>query len=455
MTKGIPQEVLAVYKKLQDEGFDVYFVGGCVRDLLLRRKIKDWDFATNAEPEEILKIFPESFYDNIFGTVGMPIEAGSEKRMIEITTFRSETGYSDRRRPDVIKWGETIEEDLGRRDFTINAIAMNLATGNSEPATNIIDPYNGQKDLGQKLIRAVGDPAQRFKEDALRFLRAIRIATELGFTIEENTLREMRKDAPLLSHVSSERIKEEFLRILASPYPYEGILLLKNVGLLEIIVPELLEGAGVSQVRPGRHHKTDVFNHNLLSLKFCPSKNPIVRFAALIHDIGKPRAAAKDEQGLIIFHNHEIVGARMAEEICKRLRFSNKDRDKIINLIRWHMFTVDEKATDSAVRRFIRRVGTENIKDMLDLRIADRLGSGAKFDSWRFALFRKRVEKQLEPAPFSINDLAVDGHDIMRESGIRPGPRVGKILKLLFEEVDEDLNKNNREYLLKRIKALA
>lgn len=454
MIKLIPDNILAIYKKISDAGFEAYFVGGCVRDILMKRKVKDWDFATNAKPEEILKLFPDGFYDNQFGTVGLPLPL-AHAGVVEITTFRTEKGYSDRRRPDTVEWGETIEEDLARRDFTINAIALGLTTKDKRLTTNIIDPYFGQKDIEEKVIRAVGDPKKRFKEDALRLLRAIRLATELGFIIEENTWNELVKDASLIKEISGERIRTELLRILGSSNPYEGVMLLKNSHLFDYILPELLEGIDVSQERPGRHHKSDVFAHNVLSLKFCPSKDPIVRFAALLHDIGKPRVEKKDEEGLVIFHNHEIVGAKMAWEICDRLRFSKKERGKIVMLIRWHMFTVDEKITDGAVRRFIRRVGVENVKDMMDLRIGDRLGGGTQTaESWRLKLFKKRVEEQLAPAPFSINDMAVDGNDVMKELNIKPGLKVGEILQKLFEEVDEDLSKNTKDYLLKRIKEL-
>jgi len=446
MIENIPKEILEIYKKLQNSGSEVYLVGGCVRNLLTKRPVKDWDFTTNATPEQVLNLFPNGFYDNKFGTVGIPAEmAGKRHIIVEITTFRTEHGYSDRRRPDFVKWGKTIEEDLSRRDFTINAIALKLST-------SIIDPYDGQKDLKNKIVRAVGNPKQRFKEDALRLIRGVRIATEYGFSIEENTWKEIITDAELIKEVSGERIRTELLKILATNHPYEGVMLLKNSGLLQCIIPELLEGAGVSQVRPGRHHTSDVFTHNILSLKFCPSTDPIVRFATVLHDVGKPKVANRDERGLIIFHNHEIVGARMVRQICDRLLFAKKDRDKIVNLIRWHMFTVDEKITDAAVRRFIRRVGVENVKDMMDLRIGDRLGGGTQTaESWRLKLFKKRIEDQLKPLPFSINDLAIDGNDIMRELNMKPGPKVGLILQKLFEEIDEDLSKNNREYLLKRI----
>ncbi|MEK7450681.1 MAG: CCA tRNA nucleotidyltransferase [Patescibacteria group bacterium] len=456
MIEYITQEILAIYKKVQDSGFAVYLVGGCVRNLLLKKSVKDWDMTTNATPQDLLKIFKDGFYDNKFGTVGVPLHTTVYGRIIvEITTFRTEKGYSDKRRPDSVEWGKSIEEDLARRDFTVNSIALKLEAQPLGSTHEIIDPFGGQKDIKAKIIRAVGDPKKRFKEDALRLLRAIRIASEYGFTIEENTWKEIQKDAPLIKHVSGERIRMELLRILGTGYPYDGIMLLRNANLLENIIPELIEGIGVSQVRPGRHHTSDVFTHNFLSLKYCPSKDPIVRFSALLHDVGKPKVAKNDEEGLIIFHNHEIAGARLAKDICDRLKFSKKEREKVYTLIRWHMFTVDEKITDSAVRRFIRRIGVENVKDMMDLRIGDRLGGGTQTaESWRLKLFKKRVEEQLKPKPFSINDLAIDGNDVMKELNIKPGPKIGEILQKLFEETDEDLSKNSKEYLLKRMREI-
>lgn len=451
MVSNIPGHILSIYKKIKDAGFDVYFVGGCVRNILLKKNAKDWDLATSATPEQILKIFPNGFYDNKFGTVGIPFEKDGKKEVIEVTTFRTEHGYLDRRHPVKVSWGETIEEDLSRRDFTINAIALALTGANFK----IIDPYKGQEDLKKKLIKAVGDPSIRFKEDALRLMRAVRFATQLSFSIDEKTFAEIKKDASLLSEISKERVRDELLKILSSDNPYEGIMLLKETGLLQYIIPELLEGIGVSQERPGRHHKEDVFTHNALSLKFCPSKDPIVRFATLIHDIGKPKAESKDEEGFVIFHNHETHGARIAKEICERLKFSKKQKERVVSLIRWHMFTIDEEITDAAIRRFIRRVGTENVKDMMDLRVGDRLGGGTQTaESWRLKLFRERIEKELKPGPFSINDLAIDGNDIMIQLNMKPGPKIGEILQKLFEEVDEDLTKNNKEFLIERVKKL-
>lgn len=460
MLKQIKEEVISIYNTLHDAGFEVYLVGGCVRDLLVNKPVKDWDLTTNATPEHIQSLFKDSFYDNTFGTVGIPLKSLEEVEhpgVVEITTFRREGKYVDRRRPESVSWGTSLEEDLSRRDLTINAMAMRILSSQNGASSEIetIDPFGGQEDLKNNIIRTVGNPQDRFQEDALRLMRAIRFAAELGFTIEENTWNSIVKHAQLITQISNERIRDELLKILASDYPYEGIKLLDNAGMLAFILPELTKGKGISQERPGRHHKTDVFTHNILSLKFCPSKDPIIRFTTLLHDVGKPYSVGYDEHNFVVFYNHEVTGAKIARNIAERLRLSRKQKEKVYTLIRWHMFTVDEKITDAAVRRFIRRVGIENVKDIIDLRIGDRLGGGTqRAESWRLKLFKKRVEQQLAPKPFSMQDLAVDGHDVMRELSIPPGPKVGEILQTLFEEVDEDLSKNTREYLLTRIKNL-
>jgi len=459
MIDKIPQHILEISDKFATAGFEIYLVGGSVRDLLHNRPVTDWDLTTNATPDQMLTLFPDSVYENAFGTVGIKVAELAEtehKGLVEVTTFRTEKDYKDRRHPETVEWGKSVEDDLGRRDFTVNAMALSLATDKKQQEIIIIDPYNGQEDLKNKIIRAVGDPSKRFKEDALRLMRAIRFASQLGFSIEGKTLSAITHDAKLLSEIAKERVRDELIKILKSDYPYEGVMLLKNTGLLAEIIPELLEGIGISQSRPGRHHTEDVFTHNVLSLKFTPSIDPVVRFATLIHDIGKPRVEGTDENGLVIFHNHEIAGARIARNISDRLRFSKKEQEKITKLVRWHMFTVDEHITDSAVRRFIRRIGVENVKDMMDLRVGDRLGGGTQTaESWRLKLFKKRLEEQLAPLPFSITDLAIDGRDVMKELNLKPGPKIGDILQKLFEEVDEDLEKNNREFLIKRIKEIA
>ncbi|MBP9716920.1 MAG: HD domain-containing protein [Candidatus Levybacteria bacterium] len=448
----IPPSVLKIHDSLEKNNFEAYFVGGSVRNIILNLPVKDWDLTTNATPEQILKLFPDGYYNNDFGTVGIPLD---EKTIVEVTTYRTEQGFSNKRHPDKVAWGKTIEEDLSRRDFTINAIALRFPK-DKQAEPEFIDPYDGQTDIKNKIIRTVGAPSERFKEDALRLLRAIRFATVLSFDIDDATGKELVEDAPLIQQISYERIRDELLKILASENPSKGILLLKDAGLLKFIIPELLEGINVSQVRPGRHHTTDVFTHNIMSLKYCPSVDPIVRFATLIHDVGKPKVRGEDNDGLVTFYNHEVAGAKLAYEICERLKFSKIERNRVISLIRWHMFSVDDKITDAAVRRFIRRIGVENVKDLIDLRIGDRLGSGTETaESWRLKLFKDRIEKELAPAAFSINDLAIDGNDVMKILNIKPGKEIGEILQKLYEEIDEDQSKNTKEYLTKRVKEIS
>ena len=403
------------------------------------KKTKGWDFTTNATPEDILKLFPDSFYDNQFGTVGIKMLDD----IYEITTYRSEKGYADHRHPDNITWGKTIEEDLSRRDFTINAIALNGKT--------IIDPYNGQKDIEAKIIRAVGDPNQRFSEDSLRMMRAVRIASELGFMIDQITAKAILTNAQLLKKISAERIRDELMRLLASPFAADGILLLKNTGLLTFILPELEDTFGVAQKSPLRHHIYDVGTHSVMALKHCPSPDPLVRLATLLHDIGKTKTFHKDGSGLITFYNHEVVSTRLVKTIAQRLRLSRNQSEKLITLVRWHQFSVDERQTDSALRRFIRRVSKDNLSDMLALRIGDRLGGGARETSWRLELFKKRLE-DVQKQPFSVTDLHINGHDVMRELDCRPGPVIGKILNQLFAEVESGTVPNVREALIKRMR---
>ncbi len=446
MTIAFPDPVKKILQTLTSAGFQAYIVGGAVRDLLLNTPVKDWDFTTNALPEEIQKLFPDSFYDNQFGTVGIAGkhlgDTENSEAVYEITTYRSEGVYTDHRRPDTVEWGKTIEEDLQRRDFTINAMALD--------GKKVVDPYHGQDDIDQKLIRAVGDPTTRFQEDALRVMRAIRIGAQLGFVIEQKTLEAIAKNADLIQHISWERIRDELFKILVSPYPKDGIELLASTGLLKHILPELLECKGVQQAH---HHVTDVWTHTLDAVATCPSKDPIVRLAVLLHDIAKPLTADTSGKN-VTFYNHEVLGARIAKQIGLRLRLSKKDAQKLFILVRWHMFMYDSHVTDAYIRRFIRRVGVENIQDIIALRIADRLGSGSKATSWRFEEMKERIEGQLKQ-PFTMNDMAIDGDDLMKELGLKPGPQLGKILHDLFEEVFENPEKNAREYLLEKAKTLA
>lgn len=453
MQLTVPQAVAAILEKMKDARYQIYIVGGAVRDLMMGRKVNDWDFTTNATPEEILKVFPEGFYNNQFGTVGMVFNEG--ERAYEITTFRTEQGYSDNRRPDKVEWGEKLEEDLIRRDFAINAMALEprSVTDIIQWEFNLIDLFGGERDLQERVVSAVGDANARFNEDALRMMRAIRIAAELGFIIEHKTFTAISENVDKIKNISWERIRDELFKILKTEYVYDGLMLLRNSGLLEIILPEVNAGFGVEQASPGRHHIYDVGTHSFLAVKFCPSYDPLVRLATLLHDAGKPTTYKLLSNGTITFYNHEVVGASLAYQIGDRLRLSKEQRRKLVTLVRWHQFTVDERQTDSAIRRFMRRTGKENIEDMLALRTGDRLGGGAKETSWRLEKFKDRIE-QLSVTPFTIGDMAVDGNDVMKILGISPGPKIGEVLGKLFEEVMEDASKNNREYLVRRIEEI-
>lgn len=434
----LPLAIIKVLQTLESGGFKVYIVGGAVRDLLTNTATTDWDFTTDATPEEIQKLFPDSYYDNNFGTVGVKLE----EKILEITTFRSESGYSDRRRPDKVVWGKSLHEDLHRRDFTINAMAIS-------PKGEIIDPFDGQKDLKRKIIRAVEDANKRFGEDALRMMRAIRIAAQLGFSIEAKTLAAINKNSALINQIAGERVRDELLKILASPFPKDGLLMLFASGLLEHILPELMETRGVKQAG---HHTKDVWLHSLDSLAACPSPDPIVRLATLLHDMAKPRVNKSMGVGKeITFYNHEVVGARMTKAISQRLKLSKKDSDLLWLLVRWHMFHYDPKITDKAIRRFIKKVGLVNINKMMMLRIGDRVGGGSKATSWRLREMQERIGQVLY-TPMQIADLKVDGNDVMKILNLKPGPKVGEILKKLFDEVMDDAAKNEKEYLLKKIK---
>lgn len=443
MDYKIPKFVTKIINTFQTNGYEIYIVGGAVRDLIVGRITDDWDFTTNATPDEMLKILPDNaFCDNSFGTVMFPIDESSTP--IDITTFRKEQGYSDSRRPDKVEWGTSLEEDIKRRDFTINALALEVKGDNIK----LIDYFEGSRDLGDKLIRAVGDPNERFAEDALRMMRAVRIASELNFNIEEETKIAIRNNKERINNIAAERIQMEFKKLLGSPHAYKGILQMREVGLVEEVLPELEKCFGVEQKSPGRHHIYDVGTHLVESLKYCKSRDWLVRFACLIHDIGKPQTFNKLESGTITFYNHEIAGAVIANRISDRLKLSKKDREKLWILVRYHQFTVDDTQTDKALRRFITKVGIENIPDIMELRTADRLGSGSNETSWRTEEFKSRL-LDVQKQPFTVHDLKIDGSDVMKKLGIQPSPKVGQVLDRLFAEVEDGKIKNEREELLK------
>ena len=443
-----PQEVKNIIDKFEEKGFEIYIVGGAIRDLLMGKIVYDWDFTTNACPEDIQSLFEDSYYDNKFGTVGIPA-ANDEDRPYEITTFRTEHGYSDSRRPDKVIWGKTLEEDLKRRDFTINAMAIKRVKSKSQDY-EVIDLYDGQKDIKNKLIRSVGDPNERFSEDPLRMMRAVRIAAEINFTIEKKTLDAMKANSALIHKIAKERVRDELLKILASSNPHEGIELLRETNLSQEILPEFEKTFGVEQKSPGRHHIYDVGTHSMMSLKNCPSTDPITRFSTLIHDIGKPQTYKKLDTGVVTFYNHEMVSSKIAGNIADRLRFSKKQKNKLLILVRHHQFTLNENQTDSAIRRFIKKVGIENIPSMLDLRTGDRLGGGAAETSWRLEEFKKRLV-EVQKQPFTVHDLKITGEDVMKELNIKPGPEVGEILQKLYEDVADNKIPNEKKALYNKL----
>lgn len=453
----IPKKIIDVVNKIEKNGFEIYIVGGAVRDLITGRPLYDWDFTTNAKPEEIQQIFPDSFYDNQYGTVGIESEEG--QRPYEITTFRTESSYSDLRRPDNISWGESLEKDLQRRDFTINAMALKITAEKPKNINTIkydvelIDLFDGQSDLNKKLIRAVGNPSERFSEDALRMMRAIRIASELNFSIENETLAAIKEKSTSINKIAAERVRDELIKILKSPFPFEGMMLLKESGLMKNILPELFDCFGVEQKSPNRHHIYDVGMHSMMALKHCPSSNPIVRFATLMHDAGKTKTRKIKDDGTVTFYGHHIISARIAKNVAERLKFSAKDSDKFWKLIRFHMFSVDEKQTDSALRRFIKNVGQENLEDILDLRIGDRIGSGASLTSWRLEKYKLRLI-EVQKQPFSVKDLKISGNDVMKILNINSGPKVGEVLQDLFDKVVEKKLENKKDVLTGEIQKL-
>ncbi len=455
----ISEEVRQVIDKLKEAGYEAYIVGGCVRDLLLSREPKDWDVATDAKPDEIQKLFPDSVYENQFGTVGIKTESGDPKlAIIEVTTFRKEEKYSDLRHPDKIEFAKTIEEDLARRDFTVNAMALNTGTSDGQNIdvniwssdVQVVDPFKGQDDLKKKQIKAVGQPYVRFGEDALRLMRAVRFAAELGFEIEEKTAAAIKESASLLDKIAKERNRDELVKIIMSPEkgPYEGILKLEKLGLLEYVIPELREGISVGQ---NKHHIYTVWEHNLLALNYAASKNYSleVRLASLLHDVGKPRTKAGDGPDST-FYNHEIVGAKMTKAILTRLHFSSKAVDKVTHLVRTHLFYYNVgEVTPAGVRRFLARVGEENVEDLLKVREADRIGSGVpKAFPYKLRHLKFMIEK-VKTDPISPKMLAVKGDEVMKILNISPGPRIGWILNILLEEVLDEPKKNINVYLVK------
>jgi len=464
LIKKIPKQVSYVTETLEKAGFEAYLVGGCVRDLLMEREPKDWDITTNAKPEQIIGLFEKTVYENTFGTVGVcvPCETQqesvsqeiSEYMIIEVTPYRIEAKYSDFRHPDEVKFSENLEDDLKRRDFTINAMAFRISDKN----TGLKDMFNGLKDINKKILRTVGEPDDRFQEDALRMLRAIRFVVQLDFSISHETSESILKNSDLIKNISQERIRDEFIKIIMSKNSASGILMLQKFNLLKNIIPELEEGINCEQ---GGEHIYDVWNHLLNALQHSADKNwPLeIRLSALFHDIGKPRSRREISKKILskkrfTFYGHEVVSARISKKILERLKFSKKEIELIEKLVRNHMFFSDtELITLSAVRRIITKVGVENIWALMNVRECDRVGMKKKEIPYRLRKYFAMIEEALHD-PISVSQLKINGEDLIKDTNIQPGRRMGWILNALLEEVLDDPSKNNKGHLIELAKSL-
>lgn len=478
LIKEVPKEVSHVTNTLESAGFEAYLVGGCVRDLMIGRKPKDWDVTTNATPEQIIGLFEKTVYENDFGTVGVCIPfsldgavahetkegivsretsevdvshgTNQEKpkyMIIEATPYRKESKYSDFRHPDEIVFSDKLEEDLKRRDFTINAMALSLSDKSS-----LMDIYDGIKDIKDRVVRAVGNPDERFAEDALRMLRAVRFACELNFSLAHETMESIIKNSDLIKNISEERIRDELVKIINSKNPASGIVMLQKFNLLKNIIPELEEGIGCEQ---GGAHIYDVWEHLLHALQHAADKDWSfeIRLSALFHDIGKPRSK-REGKTKPTFYGHEVIGARMTKKIMERLKFSGKEIEMVEKMVRNHMFFSDtELITLSAVRRIIMKVGKENIWTLMNVREADRVGMNKKEAPYRLRKYFAMIEEALRD-PVSVSALKIDGEFLIKELGIKPGPRMGWILHALLEEVLDDSSKNTVEHLSELVKSL-
>ena len=438
----VPSDVETVVAALEKAGHAAYVVGGCVRDAIRGVDPQDWDVATEATPEQIQKLFARSLYTNRFGTV--VVRSGDHE--VEVTTYRVEAGYSDHRRPDLVAFTDSLREDLSRRDFTMNAMAWR--PGKNGLPGELVDYFGGQRDLGARILRAVGDPDERFREDALRMLRAVRFATLLDMTIEERTAAAIRTNAHLAATLSGERINQEITKVLGAPRPSVAFRMLSDVGLLAVICPELEDCRNTPQEKFAAQN---VLEHSLATVDATPAGDLVLRLAGLLHDIGKPETFADGH-----FHQHEFVGEFKARQILRRWKFDKETVAEVAHLIRNHMFWYETVWTDAAVRRFIRKIGLDYIPALFALRRADNIGSGARSPRMHaLEALWQRVEKEIAAAnAFSLRDLKLDGNDIMRELGMAPGPEVGRILNELFERVLDEPSLNTREGLVELARSL-
>lgn len=439
----IDPNALTVCKRLQYHGYEAWLVGGAVRDSIMSREVHDWDIATNALPEQVMGLFPRVIPTGIkHGTVTVLVDSEG----YEVTTFRGDGEYSDGRRPDGVVFLNSIEEDLARRDFTVNAIAY-------DPVRDVFaDPFDGRGDIERRVIRAVGDPLKRFSEDGLRVLRACRFVATLGFTMDLDTQAAILPSLDSYRQVASERIRDEWLKAMASERPSRAFDLMRETGILGATVPEMVPMFGCTQ---NRYHAYDVWVHTLAVVDACPKDDPILRVAALLHDVSKPECkGVHAKTGDATFYNHEEVGAEVAGQIAARLRFSSEERSRIRHLVQHHLVKYQPDWNDSAIRRWVRTVGPENVASLCELARADIRGKGPAMVALDINVINEleqRVASLSTTVVTKTSGLAINGQDVMTALNLSPGRQVGEILRNLLEVVTENPDLNTKEALLARI----
>ena len=448
-TGAIPRGVIALCARLRERGHRAWIVGGCVRDLLRGANVNDWDVTSDARPEQVMKAFRRTIPTGVqHGTVTVLMPESDGGGQYEVTTLRGETTYSDGRRPDSVVFVDDITADLARRDFTVNAIALDPVEG------AVIDPFDGRGDLQRKLLRAVGKAEDRFGEDGLRALRAVRFVATLEFELDPATAAAIRPALPTYKKVSAERVRDEWIKALGARKPSRAFDAMREHGLLEVSAPEMMPQVECGQ---NRWHRYDVWHHALACMDSCVG-DAVLRLSGLLHDVGKPATKAfSDKTNDWTFYDHERVGAEMVEPLLARLRFSNEERARVTHLVRNHLVCYASDWSDGAVRRWIRRIGTERLEDLYALNEADLRGKDLDVepDLAGLAELKQRVAEVIARGEaLNVRDLAIGGRELMSELGMKPGPKMGEVLNKLMEEVIEDPARNVRGALLARAKEL-